>query len=266
MGDVHRVDVHRDDVTLSCLEGGSGDAVVLLHGLAGSAREMLATAEALLPDRHVIAVDQRGHGHATRRPPDLSRQAYVDDVVAVVQDRTAGGPVTLIGQSMGGHTAMLTAARHPELVRRLVLVEAGVGGRAEVDYPAELGKFFASWPVPFAGPEEAAEFLGSTPIARSWIDDLAERPDGWWPRFEPDVMQSAITAVANEARWADWQRVAAPTLLVRGGHGTMATAEVDRMLAFRPDVQHTVIADAGHDVHLEQHEAWVRVLKAFLDR
>jgi pimeloyl-ACP methyl ester carboxylesterase len=45
----------------------------------------------------------------------------------------------------------------------------------------------------------------------------------------------------------------------------MPAAEVRHMTALRPDVQHTVIPDAGHDIHLEQPDALVRVLKTFLD-
>ena len=221
ISDVRRVEIHRNGVTLSCIEGGSGDTVVLLHGLAGSSEEMSATAEALLPVQHVIAVDQRGHGRSTRRPLDLSRRAYVDDVVAVIEELAAGGPVTLVGQSMGGHTAMLAAAWHPRLVHRLVLVEAGVGGEGPEDYPTEIGDWFASWPVPFPDVRTATEFLGSSPIARSWVHDLEERADGLWPRFDPDVMRAAIAAVADEARWEEWQKVRAPTLLVRGQKGAM---------------------------------------------
>jgi pimeloyl-ACP methyl ester carboxylesterase len=264
---MRRVEVRRDDVVLSCLDGGSGDdVIVLLHGLAGSGQEMLSTAGVLLPEHRVIAVDQRGHGYSTRRPQDLSRRAFVADVVAVVDDLAGGGPVTLVGQSMGGHTAMLVAAWHPGLVRRLVLLEAGVGGDGANGYPAKLGDWFASWPVPFPDPRTAAEVLGSTPIAQFWARDLDERVDGLWPRFEPDVMRAAIAAVAEKARWNEWREVRAPTLLVHGQNGTIAAAEVRQMLAMRPDVTRVVIPDAGHDVHLAQHDAWVRVLEAFLGR
>ncbi|MEU7908894.1 alpha/beta hydrolase [Actinoplanes sp. NPDC049118] len=263
-----RVEIHRDGVRLSCLDGGSGsDVVVLLHGLAGSAREMLHTAESLLPGRHVIAMDQRGHGRSTRRPGDLSRSAYVDDVVAVIGELADGVPVTLAGQSMGGHTAMLTAARHPGLVSRLVMLEAGVGGRDnDDDYPARLGDWFASWPVPFPDAHAAAAFLGSTPIARSWVGDLEERADGLWPRFEPEVMRAAIEAVAERARWTEWLQVTAPTLLARGSNGTTTAVEVSRMLELRPDVEHVVIPDAGHDAHLDRPDEWARLLQEFLRR
>ncbi|GID97376.1 hypothetical protein Adi01nite_67880 [Amorphoplanes digitatis] len=260
------MEIRRDGVILSCLDVGSArDVVVLLHGLAGSAREMWQTAESLLPARRVIAIDQRGHGHSTRRPGDLSRSAYVDDVAAVIDRLADGGPVTLVGQSMGGHTAMLTAARYPGLVSRLVMLEAGVGGRAaDDDYPARLGDWFASWPVPFADERAAAGFLGSTPIARSWLCDLERRADGLWPRFEPEVMRAAIEGVAERARWEEWREVRAPTLLAYGGNGTTTAAEVIRMLELRPGVAHAVIPDAGHDVHLERPGEWARLLGGFL--
>ncbi|HEV7707755.1 MAG TPA: alpha/beta hydrolase [Asanoa sp.] len=264
---MRRLGVRRDGVVLSCLDGGTGDdVIVLLHGLAGSGQEMLPTAEALIPDYHVIAMDQRGHGQSTRRPQDLSRRAYVEDVVAVVGEVAGGRPVTVVGQSMGGHTAMLFAAWHPNLVHRLVLLEAGVGGGAQDDYPARLGDWFASWPVPFADVQNATDFLGSKPIARAWLRDLDRRADGLWPRFEPDVMRAAIAAVADSARWDEWQQIQVPTLLVQGQNGTIPAAEAQHMLSLRPDVTHIVIPDAGHDVHLEQPDAWVRALRTFLDR
>jgi pimeloyl-ACP methyl ester carboxylesterase len=254
-----RFTVRRGDVVLSGLRGGErGDLVLLLHGLAGAASEMAPTAEALLPDHRVIALDQRGHGHSTRRPADLSRRAFVDDVVAVLDE-----PATLVGQSMGAQTAMLVAAARPDLVRGLVMLEGGVGGSAD-DYPTRLGAWFRSWPVPFADEAAAVAFLGATPTAEAWARDLEVRADGRWPRFDADVVEAAIRAVADTARWDEWQSVTAPTLLVRGDRGNTDEGELRRMLDLRPDVEQAVISDAGHDAHLDQPAAWQRILRGFL--
>ncbi|SNY66681.1 alpha/beta fold hydrolase [Paractinoplanes atraurantiacus] len=245
-------------VSLSYLTRGSagGPVTVLLHGLAGSAREMLPTATALAAAGHrAVALDQRGHGRSTRRPGDLSREAFVADVVALIRE-VADGPVTLVGQSMGGHTAMLTAAWHPDLVGRLVMLEAGVGGGER----AELGRYFASWPLPFPTLEAAASFLGPKPITGAWLADLEERDGGWWPRFDADVMQAAIDPVTAVARWAEWEQIIAPTLLVTGEKGIVPATETEQMLAVRPETAHAVIAGAGHDAHLEQPEAWIEAL------
>ncbi|MFG2039802.1 alpha/beta fold hydrolase [Dactylosporangium sp. NPDC048998] len=261
-----RVELHHGDVTLSCLIGGPRRVpVVLLHGLAGGAEELRPTAEALVGRHRVLVLDQRGHGHSTRRPDDLSRRAYAADVAEVIERLCDGGPVVLAGQSMGGHTAMLVAAWYPHLVSRLVMLEAGVGGTEPGDdYPDRLGRWFASWPVPFPDRAAAVEYLGATPTARAWAADLQEHPDGLRPRFDADVMRAAIAPVAAEARWAEWASIRVPTLLVRGERGTVPAAEDARMRAERPDVRHAVIPGAGHDAHLDAPEAWLDLLTGFL--
>jgi pimeloyl-ACP methyl ester carboxylesterase len=247
---------------LSCLIQESNESpLILLHGLAGSAQELATT----LPGHRLIVPDQRGHGHSTRRPADLSREAYVADVVQIIEALADGGPVALAGQSMGAHTAMMTAACHPELVSKLVMLEGGVGG-SEDDYPSRLGAWFASWPVPFGTPEAAVEFLGSTALAHAWAADLEQRSDGYWPRFDPDIMEAAIRPVAETAQWHSWRQVRAPTLLIRGAQSRVPDAEVTRMVELRPDVEVVTIPDSGHDAHLDQPEQWRRLLGEFLDR
>lgn len=159
--------VIRDDVTLVCHDrGGDGPPLLLLHGLAGYGGEWDTLARHLGPRFRVVTVDQRGHGASTRRPADVSRAAHVADVVAVIEQLDLG-PVTLLGQSYGGHAAMLAAAAHPELVERLVMVEAGpAAGSAET--VADIGAWFASWPTPFATAPAAVEFLGGGPVGEAW--------------------------------------------------------------------------------------------------
>jgi pimeloyl-ACP methyl ester carboxylesterase len=78
-------------------------------------------------------------------------------------------------------------------------------------------------------------------------------------------MRGAIAAVAQTARWDEWRSVRSPTMLVSGERGTVSETEFRQMRALRPDVRHVVIADAGHDAHLDQHDAWLHALTAFLD-
>lgn len=111
-------------VHLACADfGGDGPTLVLLHGLAGCAEEWAETALALTREYRVLAPDQRGHGRSERRPQDVSRGAYVTDVAMWIEQFEAA-PAVLVGQSLGGHTALLLAARRPDLVSALVVVEA----------------------------------------------------------------------------------------------------------------------------------------------
>jgi pimeloyl-ACP methyl ester carboxylesterase len=245
----------RGDVELSGLRSpATGDLVVLLHGLAGSAAEMAPVAEALGGDGHrVIALDQRGHGHSTRRPADLSREAFVADVLALLDE-----PPWIIGQSMGAHTAMLAAAEHP--VKGLVMIEGTVGGDPDgSDYPTGLEKWFAGWPTPFKDERTAREFLGDTPIGRAWLADLEAGADGLRPRFDPDVMAAIMRPVAARPRWDAWARITAPTLVILGEHGTQNPGDVRRMAA-----ETVTVAGAGHDVHLDEPEETLRLIRTFI--
>lgn len=246
-------------VELRCYDGGgSRPAVVVLHGLAGSAREFFPTAAAL-PEFRTVLVDQRGHGASTRHPTDVSREAYVADVVRVLEE--VGPPAVLVGQSMGGHTAMLVAAARPDLVSRLVLLEVDAGGRAEAS--SEIGEYFRSWPVPFPSTAAAKAFLGAAPVAQAWAADLEERNEGFWPRFDAGVMVAAISAVAVP-RWTEWEGVAVPSLVVYGEDGMFDEAAKAEFVRRGRNVARMDLPGASHDAHLDCFGPWINALRKFL--
>ncbi|WFR67997.1 alpha/beta hydrolase [Curtobacterium flaccumfaciens] len=239
---------------------GEDPAIVILHGLAGSSREFVPTAHTLAP-RRVILIDQRGHGLSTRRPTDLTRAAFVEDVASVIRAESEG-PVDLVGQSMGSHTAMLVASIHPGLVRRLVLLEGNEGSGSEADHAA-LGDYFRSWAVPFASREDARAALGDGPLAQAWAADLELRSDGLYPRFAADVMVRTMTEVAAP-RWSEWESVAAPTLVVYADGGMFSEEEKTEFVRRGASVSRVDLVGASHDAHLDAFEQWSAVLRDFL--
>ncbi|MFD7863292.1 alpha/beta fold hydrolase [Streptomyces sp. NPDC059783] len=256
--------VVRDGVRLVCRDsGGPGPAVLLLHGLAGHSGEWEALARLLGPGRRIVALDQRGHGASERRPGDVSRAAYVADVVAVIAELGLERPV-VVGQSMGGHTALLTAAAHPEHVGALVLVEAAAG-RTDPATPREIGEWLDTWPKPFPSYEDAVRFHGGGALGEGWAAGLEERNGGWWPRFDRDVMVASITELTRRAVWEEWEAVRCPALLVLGQSGILPPAAADAMRGRRPRTRAVCVPGAGHDVHLERPEALYAVIAAFLD-
>ncbi|MEU9862037.1 alpha/beta hydrolase [Streptomyces sp. NPDC047971] len=260
-----RIVEREDGVRLSCRDGGgSGAPVVLLHGLAGHAGEWDAVAVRLRADGHrVVAVDQRGHGHSERFPKDTSRAAYVADVVAVVDRLELERPV-LIGQSLGGHTAMLTAAAHPGLPGGVVLVDAGPE-RADSGLGEEIGGWLRSWPVPFPSREAAVRFLGGGAVGEGWAAGLEERDGGGlWPRFDPEVMVRSLAENAARGWWEEWAAIECPTLAVVAENGIIAAEQFDGMVRGRPALWSASVPGSGHDVHLERPDALHRLLVDFI--
>ncbi|WP_318275177.1 alpha/beta fold hydrolase [Streptomyces pharetrae] len=234
--------------------------LLLLHGLAGHMGEWDALRAPLLRDGHtVIEYDARGHGASTRRPPTMTRAACVADAATLIT-RLELAPATLIGQSLGGHTALLTATAHPDLVASLILIEAGPGG-PNPDLPTTISTWLRSWPLPFESLSSAETFLGH----EAWARGLERREDGWHPRFDADKMTEAVTELATHSYWEEWSRITCPTLAVRGANGTIPVADFEKMKTRRPSTHTAVIPDAAHDVHLDQPGGLYEVIKAFLD-
>jgi pimeloyl-ACP methyl ester carboxylesterase len=254
------------DARLEALElGGAGPGALLLHGLAGTAREWEETAAWLTQTHRVAALDQRAHGRSERRPADVSRAAYVGDAIAAIEQLELA-PVLLIGQSLGGHTAFLVAAERPDLVRALIVIEA-TPTREGPEVAEAIRDYFGTWPLPFPSQEAAVEFFGGESMrARAWARNLVATPAGLQPAFDADVLVAAIADALAGDYWDEWRAVGVPTLLVRGEQGELSAEEGAKMLADVPSAQLVSISRAGHDVHLDAPEAWRAAVSGFLSR
>ena len=178
-------------------------------------------------------------------------------------------PVLLVGQSLGGYLAMLVAARHPELVRALVVAEASPGGGDEAaveEAAAQLAASLSRWPVPFASPEAAVGYFGGPSLTgTAWTAGLERRDDGLWPRFDVDVMERTLREALKRAYWDEWARIRCPTLIVRAGRGSLDRDEARAMADSLPGARLVEIPIAAHDVHLDRPSEWKTAITGFLD-
>ncbi|MFB9554140.1 alpha/beta hydrolase [Streptomyces roseoviridis] len=264
--------------------GGTGRPLLLLHGLAGHAGEWDGVARRLRADGYrVVALDQRGHGASERQPGDVSRAAYVADVLAVL-DRLGLTDTILVGQSYGGHAALLTAAATARTappagsgisatartappagraIAAAVLVEAGPGGSDPATL-ARVGDWLRAWPVPFPDREAAVAHLGGGPVGEGWADGLEERDGGLWPRFDPEVMVASLAENAGRAWWEEWAAIDVPVLAVLGQDGIVSDEEYDEMARRLPGLRAACVPGTGHDLHLERPDVLHALISGFL--
>lgn len=110
----------------STLSAGAGSRIVLVHGFTGSKENWLPIFAELSQQHEVIAPDLPGWGESERKPgQDYGFSAQAERLAIWLRQLPANGaPLTLVGHSMGGGVAALVAARYPELVDKLILVDA----------------------------------------------------------------------------------------------------------------------------------------------
>jgi len=168
-------------------DGRAGRPVLAVHGLASNARLWDGVASALVADGHpVAAVDQRGHGLSDKPANGYDFATLTSDLVAVADHLGWVGarrPV-VAGQSWGANVAVELAARHPDRVAALVLVDGGT---------IELSGRFADWPTCEAALTPPP--LDGTPLTRMrrWLDGA--HPD--WPAAGIDATLANMEVLAD---------------------------------------------------------------------
>lgn len=252
-----------------CVEwsGRRDETVVLLHGLSGVADVWTDTVDALGTDRpRCIALDQRGHGRSPRTPGAYAARDYLGDLMALVDQ--LGGPVRLVGHSMGARVAILAAARHPDAFSSVVIVD--IGPEAWKANIAHTTKLFASMPESFASRDEAMA-----------VGRMAGRGDEWATRFidwrlhaeadgtytwlgSQEAMIETVTVQRARGYWPDWVDVVVPSIVVRGALSKeLRPATFEAMQRRNPFVHSTEIPDVGHNIPLEAPVDLARAIVEF---
>jgi pimeloyl-ACP methyl ester carboxylesterase len=192
---------------------GSGDPLVLLHG-AAHAIEMFGEILPLLAEgRRVVAVDLQAHGRTADIDRPLSYEAMADDVAALIA-HLGLERANVMGFSLGGGVALQTAIRHPEVVRKLVVVST----------PFERDGWYPEIRAATKqmGPE-AAESMKETPVYELYAS-IAPRPEDW-----PMLVTKLGRLLAQDYDWAEGvAAIEVQTMIVFGDADAVSPAHAVR--------------------------------------
>jgi pimeloyl-ACP methyl ester carboxylesterase len=248
--------------------GGAGKPpLIVLHGMLGSSRNWQTAGKDLAAHWHVLAPDARNHGRSPHDPA-MNYDVLAEDVAGWMQAQGLAR-ATIVGHSMGGKTAMLLACRRPELVERLVVVDI-----APKDYfwVAHRGEFAAMNELDLASLTSRGEaemrFEARVPSLgmRKFLTTNLERGEagGWrWSVNLPALTAALPLLEQNSLRPED--RYAGPTLFIAGGRSQYVQPEDHEAIRRHfPAAQIEVIAESGHNPHMEARQQFVELLtKAF---
>lgn len=238
-------------------------ALLIVHGLFGSARNWGVIARHLASKRDVISVDMRNHGAS----PRASSQSYPDMAADLAEAIKAhGAPMDVLGHSMGGKAAMQLALTHAELVRKLIVADiapvaydhdqsghihamrgldlSNLTSRSEADRRLQAS---------ISDPSLRAFFLQSL--------NLKTQPPVW--RLNLDVLEAEMQNIVG---WPDTKGVFDhPTLFLSGGLSQYVRAEHRPAIkALFPKARFAKLPNAGHWLHAESPRAFEETAEVFL--
>ena len=256
------------------LATGNGPALVLLHGLLGSAKAWYPCFSRLAQDSFVCAVDSLGIGQSERVPGlDASLSAQADRIAEFLTEAGIDRS-DVTGTSHGGAVAMMLAARHPERVRSLVLHAPAnpfslLGDALVHFYQTPLGRWFAHQ-VPNL-PEKLQELA----LGRMYGNNKVVRHEVLERYMSSLRVPGTVDHVMNiiECWFEDMRQMGTvldtlrdvPTLLVWGTHDRAVSLESGRQLEkMLPRSELAILPGVGHLPHDEAPIAFADVVNSFL--
>ncbi|HET7088126.1 MAG TPA: alpha/beta hydrolase [Anaerolineae bacterium] len=207
---------------------GAGEPLILLHGGVG-AIEMFGEVLPLLAEgRQVIAVDLQAHGRTADIDRPLSFALMADDIAALIK-HLGLQKADVMGYSLGGGVALQVAIRHPNAVRKLVVVSTPF--KRDGWYPEVLAGMEQMGP-------EAAEPMKQTPMYQLYAR-VAPKPEDW-----PVLLTKLGELLRQGYDWSeDVAAIKAPTLIVVGDADSVRTSHAVELFELLGGGK----ADAGWD-------------------
>ena len=264
--------------TIHVRVGGSGPAVVLLHGFGDTGDMWAPLAAELVRDHRVVVPDLRGMGLSSKPEGGYDKKTQALDVADVL-DALKIEKADLVTHDIGNMVGYAFAAQFPARVTRWVAMDAPVPGIGPWE---EILKNPLLWHFNFRGPDVERLVAGRERIYldRFWNEfsvnprrfDEGSRQHYAALYAQPGAMHAAFNQFAafgqdakdNQELLARNGKLKMPVLAV-GGQGSFGTKMAETLRFTATDVQTLVIADAGHWLMEEQPTATVKGIRTFLD-
>lgn len=216
-----------------------------------------------------VLLDLPGHGHwrGETRP-----EWFTLDRVLAALGEVPGWPADLVGYSMGGRIALHFAAMHPKRVSRLVLESASPGlaeARDRSDRQA-ADEALASR-LESEGIEPFVEYWEKRPLFASRASlgpDVMDVQTRQRMGNDPRSLAAALRGLGTGSLPSLWDllpQILTPTLLIVGALDEKFVGLAERMASTMPDARIAIVPGAGHTVHLERPDEWVREVANFLN-
>ena len=247
-------------------EVGQGSPIVILHGLFGSSDNWLSIAKVLGESYKVYTVDQRNHGQSPH-DDQFDYQAMAIDLKDFLLAHDIHNPI-IIGHSMGGKVAMQFAVDNPDMLAQLVVVDI-----APKSYPIHhdmILKGLDALPLSTIKSRGEADqhlsaYVSEIGTRQFLLKNIARDSTGFSWKINLPVIKDNIENVGEGL--PDGDLFDKPTLFINGRKSNyIKEDDAPKILQHFPNATLHTIDNAGHWVHAEQPEEFLKTLSAFLQK
>ncbi|MFE3169422.1 alpha/beta fold hydrolase [Streptomyces sp. NPDC059224] len=241
-------------------EGSTGDAILFLHGLGGSANNWLHQRRAFAEHHRVITLDLPGHGRSTGTKVPFRQYA---DAAQAVLDHLRVNEVSVVGLAMGARVGITLAARSPRRVKRLTIVN----GYLELP-PREHERRVELYDLLLrqGGVREWAQLLlkgmgvsGHAGIARGFLASA--------DRIDPAHVNAIFHQVDEADQVEEFRGLVVPVQLIVGERDRLVpSSSTEQLAALAGNATITRLPESGHLPYLEDPATFNRTLEDFMHR
>lgn len=244
--------------------------IVFLHGLFGRGRNFQTIARALAPEAQSLLVDLPNHAKSAWTN-EFDYLQFADLVAEHLRaDFAAGGPVDIVGHSMGGKVAMILALRHPDLVRRLVVVDISpvASPESKGNFQHLLDSLAAVDLVQVTRRSDADEALQQpipeTGVRAFLLQNLERQGDGFGWEANLGLLRGELDKIMGFPELGN-QQFLGPVLWIRGDQSNyVSIGDMPKMKAFFPATELLTVHGSGHWVHSEKPQEFTEAVREFL--
>ena len=277
MTELKFIDIHGERIAVRDAGPRDGEALLLIHGMAGSSNTWRAIIPQLAKKYRVIAPDLIGHGQSAKPRTDYSLGAFAVGLRDLL-DELGIASATIVGQSLGGGIAMQFLYQHPEYCDRLVLISSGGLGPDVGLVLRLLSAPGAELVMPVVAPRPV---LRAGDAVRSWLGARGLRsPRGaeiWsaYSSFADAQTRHAFLRTLRSVVDYRGQAVSAlnrlqvraemPTLAIWGEDDTIIPVDhAYEALKARPDCRLEIMPGVGHFAHVEAPNEVFELIDEFI--
>ena len=242
--------VNVNGVNLSVQVVGSGQPIILIHGLGYSKESMYPLVQHLQPNYRVISYDVRGHGQSDK-PESFTLDDHADDLYALIRKYKLKKPI-VIGFSMGSYIALKTAEKYPDTFDKIVLIGTKGGGTtsSSQQYASNAGSIMSRVFAPTTSQESIASYAKNSTSSVQLSDS------------QRNAIYKSLT---NFDLLNDAGRVNTPVLLLTGEYdGLNPPAAAMSVADALPNAEFYVVPNAGHIAFFENPDFVYEHIDEFL--